>query len=112
MNSAGEPKKNGLKVRSYVTAPEIYKAVNAGEVKVAINTRYISTAYALLDDQYPNVQIVKSYQAKFSDVLGVATSKDRIALFERMTTSLAKLKRNGVVKAIFASYGVADALTK
>jgi polar amino acid transport system substrate-binding protein len=105
-------KKNGLKVRSYVTAPEIYKAVNAGEVKVAINTRYISTAYALLDDQYPNVQIVKSYQAKFSDVLGVATSKDRIALFERMTTSLAKLKRNGVVKAIFASYGVADALTK
>jgi polar amino acid transport system substrate-binding protein len=69
-------KKNGLEVRSYVTAPELYKAVNVGEVKVAINTRYISTAYALLSGQYPNMQIVKSYQVKFSDVLGIATRKD------------------------------------
>jgi polar amino acid transport system substrate-binding protein len=105
-------KKNGLKVRSYVTAPELYKAVNAGEVKVAINTRYISTAYALLEGQYPNVQIVNSYQAKFSDILGIATRKDRRGLFERINTSLAKLKAEGAVKAIFAKYGIADALTK
>jgi len=105
-------KKNGLEVRSYVTAPELYEAVNAGEVKVAINTRYLSTAYALLDGQHPNVQIVKSYQAKFSDVLGIATRKDHRALFDRINTSLAKLKAEGAVKAIFSKYGIANALTK
>jgi len=105
-------KKNGLEVKSYVTAPELYKAVNTGEVKVAINTRYIPTAYALLHGQYPNVQIVKSYEAKFLDATGNATSKDRSALFGRINTSLGKLKSNGVVKAIFSRYGIADALTK
>ena len=105
-------KKNGLEVRSYVTAPELYKAVNTGEVKAAINTRYIPTAHALLEGQYPNVHIVRSYQAKFSDVLGIATSKDDRSLFEKINTSLAKLKTNGAIQAIFARYGIADALTK
>ena len=86
--------------------------MNAGEVKVAINTRYIPTAYALLQGQYPNVQIVKSYQAKFSDVTGIATSKSGSVLLGRINTSLAKLKADGAVKAIFARYGIADALTK
>src|SRR5262249_25622596 len=104
-------KKNGLEVRSYVTAPELYKAVNTGEVKAAINTRYIPTAHALLEGQYPNVHIVRSYQAKFSDVLGIATSKDDRSLFEKINTSLAKLKTNGAIQAIFARYGIADALT-
>src|SRR6266478_2033389 len=103
-------KKNGLKVKSYVTAPELYKAVNAGEVKVAINTRYIPTAYAFLDGQFPNVQIVNSYQPKFSDAVGIATRKDRRGLFERINTALAKLKSEGTVRAIFAKYGIADAL--
>jgi|SRR5215813_12339836 len=105
-------KKNGLEVRSYVTAPELYKAINAGEVKVAINTRYIPTAHALLHGQYRNVQIVGSYQAKFSDVLGIATGKDRRPLLEKINISLARLKADGAVKAIFARYGIADALTK
>jgi polar amino acid transport system substrate-binding protein len=106
-------KKNGLAVMSYVTAPELYKAVNTGEVNVAINTRYIPTGHALLQGQYPNVQIVKSYQAKFSDVLGIATSKDhRSSLFEMIDTSLTKLKADGAVKTIFARYGIVDALLK
>jgi polar amino acid transport system substrate-binding protein len=105
-------KKNGLEVRGYVTAPELYKAVNAGDVKVGINTRYLATAYALLDGQYPNVQIVKSYQAKFSDILGIATRKDHRGLFETINASLARLKADGAVKSIFAKYGIADALMK
>jgi len=110
--SEDDMKKNGLELRSYVTAPELYKAVNTGEVKVAINTRYIPTAHTLLEGQYPNVQIVRSYQAKFSDVLGIATSKDDRSLFEKINTSLAKLKTNGAIRSIFARYGIADALTK
>jgi polar amino acid transport system substrate-binding protein len=105
-------KKNGLQVKSYVTAPELYNAVNTGEVKVAINTRYIPTAHALLDNQYPNVQIVRSYQPRFSDHLGTATRKDNVSLFEMVNTSLARLKSEGRIRAIFAKYGIADALTK
>ena len=105
-------KKNGLEVKSYLTAPELFNAVNTGEVKVAINTRYIPTAYALLGGQFPNVHIVKSYQSKFSDAVGIATRKDRIGLFELINVSLAKLKSEGTVRTIFAKYGIADALAK
>ena len=34
------------------------------------------------------------------------------ALLGTLNTSLAKLKADGTVKAIFAQYGIADALTK
>jgi polar amino acid transport system substrate-binding protein len=105
-------KKNGIEVRSYVTGPELYNAVNAAEVKVAINTRYVPTAYALLRGAFPNVHIVKSYQAKFTDVTGIGTRKDQSALLGKINASLVKLKADGTVKAIFAKYGIADALTK
>jgi ABC-type amino acid transport substrate-binding protein len=105
-------KRNGLEVKSYVTAPERYEAVNTGEVKVAINTRYIPTAYALRDRQYPNVQIVRSYEPKFSDRVGIATRKDSSRLLEMVNTSLTRLKSEGTVKTIFAKYGIADALVE
>jgi polar amino acid transport system substrate-binding protein len=105
-------KRNGFEVKSYVTAPELYRAVNSSEVKIAINTRYVATAYALLQGQYSNVQIVKSYQPKFSDMTGIGARKDRGALIRAINTSLAKLKADGTVKAIFTRYGIADALTQ
>jgi polar amino acid transport system substrate-binding protein len=105
-------KKNGIEVRSYITAPELYSAVNAGEVKVAMNTRYVPTAYALLRSAYPNVHIVKSYQAKFTDETGIGTRKDQSTLLGKINASLAKFKSDGTVKAIFEKYGIADALTK
>ena len=105
-------KKNGIEVRSYVTAPELYSAVNAAEVKVAINTRYVPTAYALLRGAYPNVHIVKSYQVKFTDETGIGTRKDQRVLPEKINASLAKLKSDGTVKAIFIKYGIADAVAK
>jgi len=37
-------RKNGFEVKSYVTTPELLKAVNAGEVKVAINTHCICSS--------------------------------------------------------------------
>ena len=99
-------------MKSYVSAPELYKTVDSGEVKVAINTAYLPTAYALSRGQYPNVKIVKSYQPKFLNVIGIGVRRNESALLGTLNTSLAKLKADGTVKAIFAQYGIADALTK
>jgi ABC-type amino acid transport substrate-binding protein len=39
--SENDLKANGLDIKSYASAPELFKAVDTGEVKVAINTTYI-----------------------------------------------------------------------
>jgi hypothetical protein len=59
----------------HCAGPQLYKTVNAGEVREAINTRYLPTACVLLQDQHPNVQIIKPYEARFSDIAGIGISK-------------------------------------
>jgi polar amino acid transport system substrate-binding protein len=109
--SEADLKANGFEVKSYATAPELYKAVDIREVNVAINTQFIPTAYALMRDDYPNVKIVKTYQQKLLTVIGIGVRKNGGALLGTIRASLAKLKTDGTVKAIFAQYGIADALT-
>jgi ABC-type amino acid transport substrate-binding protein len=109
--SEADLKANGFELKSYASSPELYQAVNTGEVNVAINTQYLPTAYALMRDQYPNVKIVKSYRQKFLNVMGIGVRKNGGALLGTIRTSLAKLKTDGTVKAIFTQYGIADALT-
>jgi polar amino acid transport system substrate-binding protein len=110
--SENDLKANGFDVKSYASAPELFKAVDTGEVKVAINTSYIPTAYTLSRGQFPNVRIVKSYRPKLPSVAGIGVRKNGSASLETVNISLKKLKSDGTVRAIFDQYGIADALVK
>jgi polar amino acid transport system substrate-binding protein len=58
------------------------------------------------------MNIVRSYKAALSSVLGIGVRKSEGDLLKAINTSLKKLKAEGTIRAIFAKYGIADALTK
>jgi polar amino acid transport system substrate-binding protein len=57
-------------------------------------------------DQALGLQVVKTYQMKFPVAASIAVRKGNAQLLNTLNTSLAKLKANGTVKAIFAKYGI------
>jgi polar amino acid transport system substrate-binding protein len=92
--------------------PELLRAVNSGEIRVAINTTYLATAYTLLQGQYPNIKIVKTYQVKFPRPAGIRGRKEHSELIKKADAFLVQKKLDGTVKAIFAKYGIDDTLVK
>jgi polar amino acid transport system substrate-binding protein len=110
--SENDLKTNGLETKSYASFPEMLKAVESGEVKVAVNTSYIPTAHILSRSQYPGVKIVMSYRPRLPAMAGIGVRKGEGELLSIVNTSLKKLKADGTVRAIFAQYGIADALVK
>jgi ABC-type amino acid transport substrate-binding protein len=105
-------RKAGLETKSYAAVPELFRAVNSGEIKVAINTTYVATAYILLQGQYPSVKVVPTYQVKFPRLAAIGGRQEHTALIERADAALGKMKSDGTLKAIFAKYGIADTLVK
>ncbi len=105
-------KANGQSVKSYATIPELFAAVEAGEVKVAVNTAYVPTAHVLSRGQYPNVKIVTSYRPRFPRATGIGIRKGGPVSLATVNTLLAGLKADGTVHAVFARYGIADTLSK
>jgi polar amino acid transport system substrate-binding protein len=105
-------RKAGLQIKSYAAVPELFGAVNSGEIRVAINTTYLATAYTLLQGQYPNIKIVKTYQVKFPRLAGIGGRKEHSELIRKADAFLVQKKLDGTVKEIFSKYGIADTLVK
>ena len=53
---------------------------------------------------------MKSYQPKFASPTAFGGRKEDADIVKKIDVSLATLKADGTVKAIFEKYGVADAL--
>jgi len=98
-------------VKTYDTVAQVAAAVNSGEVKAAIIPGAINIAYQIQQGDFPNLQVVQSYQPHyaFNVAIGVRTGDPLLA---KIDASLAKLKANGMVKSIFAKYGIDSYLTK
>ena len=105
-------KKAGLQVKSYAAAPDLYGVVNSGEIKVAINTTYVATAYALQQGRYPNIRIVKTYQVRYPRLSAIGARNEQKTLIADIDVVLAKLKTNGTANSIFTNYGIGGALVK
>lgn len=105
-------KANGFETKSYAAVPDLLEAIGNGEIKVAINTTYVNTAYILSRGQHPNVKIVTSYRPRRSTASGIGVRDDEPELLATINTSLRKFKANGTINAIFSKYGIADVLGK
>ena len=109
----GPAQKSGLfkDVKVYDNGPALEKAVSTGEVQAGLCGSTIAEAYKLGPaaspaDQALGLQVVKTYQMKFPVAASIAVRKGNTQLLNTLNTSLAKLKANGTVKAIFAKYGI------
>lgn len=108
--SEDDVKRAGLRTASFVTVPELYAAVESGAVRVAINTTYVATAFALRDGRYPHVRIVDSYRPRFARINAIAAKKSQAPLIEKINRVLKDLKANGALFRMFARYGIERAL--
>jgi polar amino acid transport system substrate-binding protein len=112
--SAAALQKTGFfpNAKLYGSAPEIEKAVSDGQVKAGFSSSRISATYRLQQAKSADWQISESYQPKYSVSNSISARKDEEELLKKIDVSLAKLKKDGTVMAIFAKYGVESAVAK
>jgi polar amino acid transport system substrate-binding protein len=93
-------------IKVYDTEVDAWGAVSSGAVKAAV-TAGSTTMYAAKQGQLTNLRIVGSYQSPSSiPQVGIAVKKGHNELLEKINISLARLKADGSVKAIFSKYGL------
>jgi polar amino acid transport system substrate-binding protein len=95
-----------LEVKLYATAPELAQAVHEDDIKAGFYNSVIALTYELQHGMRQDLQIVKSYQPMFVTATVIGARKDDGDMLKKIDTSLAKLKADGTVKAIFTKYGL------
>jgi polar amino acid transport system substrate-binding protein len=100
-------KKTGLfaEVKIYDTIPDILRDVNTGRLKAGF-ADYPILAYNLQQGLFPDVRLVKSYQATVLGSIGMGVRKSDGELLKKIDASLAKLKADGTLKQILAKWGL------
>ena len=104
----GPLERSGLftQVKTFASGNEMYQAISSGQIKAGIAASAVGAAYLFQHDQYPNLQLVKSYQPHVAVVTAIGVRKDEADLLRRINTSLEKLRANGTAKLIYAKYGI------
>jgi polar amino acid transport system substrate-binding protein len=111
---ADAAQKSGIfrEVRLVTAGAEVAEAVRDPQVTGGFKGGYIGTHYDQLHGVYePDVRMSTSYQPMFVIQRGIGARKGD-AILSKVTMSLAKLKNDGSVRAIFTKYGVDEALVK
>lgn len=104
--------KSGLftEVKVYASGQELRQAVTDGLVKAGFDPNLLSVTYLLQHGQWPDLQIVNSYQPKFLQTTAIGAREDEGDVLKKINASIIKLKGDGRAKAIFAEYGIEEAL--
>ena len=94
-------------IKVYDTEQDAWAAVASGAVRAAVMPGTV-TMYAVKQGQLPNtLRIVRSYQSPSArPQVGIAVKKGNSELLAKINNSLARLKADGTVKAIFSKYGI------
>ena len=92
-------------VKLYNSIADIMRDVKLGRIKAGFGDQPI-VAYQILKNPDVGVRLVVGYQPIKSGNVCLGISKDNPKLLEKVNASIAKLKANGQLKAIFAKYGL------
>ncbi len=92
-------------VKLYDSIADIMRDVKLGRIKAGFGDQPI-VAYQILKNPDVGVRLVVGYQPIKSGNVCLGISKYNPKLLEKVNASIAKLKANGQLKAIFAKYGL------
>ena len=106
--AVGPLARSGLftEIWTYPSGSEMYEAISSGDIDAGIAASAVGAAYLLRQGQYPNLQLVKSYQPRLPVVTAIGVRKGASDLLRKIDASLQKLRVNGVAQAIYAKYGI------
>ena len=92
-------------LKVYSNGLEAMRGVTSGEVKAAIVGGNLA-AYEIKLGHFPEVKLVKFYRPLINSIDAFSVRKTDGELLKKINVSLAKLKANGILKAVLTKYGV------
>jgi polar amino acid transport system substrate-binding protein len=99
-------------VRQYDSGAELEKAVAEGAVKAGFDSSAFGAIFRLQKDKSVGWRISQSYQPTYVNVSSLGARNTDGDLVKKIDASLAKFKADGSARAIFAKFGVEQALAK
>lgn len=92
-------------IKVYDTIPDIIRDVNIGRIKAGFADLPI-VAYQLSQGGYPETRLAKNYKAVLPGSVGIAVKKGDKAMLDKINVSLRKLKADGTIDKILATWGL------
>lgn len=92
-------------VKLYDTTADMLRDANAGRIDVAV-LDYPIAAYAIAQNNFPNLRLVTSYKPTMVNDIGIAARKDDPELMSRINGALEKLQADGTIAGIVSKWGL------
>jgi len=92
-------------VKLYDTTADMLRDANAGRIDVAV-LDYPIAAYAIAQNNFPNLRLVTSYKPTMVNDIGIAARKDDPELMSRINSALEKLQADGTIAGIVSKWGL------
>jgi polar amino acid transport system substrate-binding protein len=92
-------------VKVYDTIPQIMNDVNAGRIKAGF-ADYPIMSYYLGQGQFPEVRLVKSYEATLPGKIGIATQKGDTEHMTKINAAIAEMKQSGELDKMIEKWGL------
>lgn len=92
-------------IRNYDSLADMMRDVSLGRIVAGVGDAPIMS-YQLNQDRFPELQLADNYDQQMVGQLGLAVTLENTELLEEVNASLARLKEDGTVDAIFAHWGL------
>lgn len=92
-------------IRNYDTLADMMRDVSLGRIVAGVGDAPIMS-YQLSQNRFPELKLAENYEQEMVGHIGLAVAQDNPDLLDEVNTSLAKLKENGTVDAIFEEWGL------
>lgn len=92
-------------IRTYDTLADMMRDVSLGRIVAGVGDAPIMS-YQLKQGRFSDLKLAEDYQQQMVGQVALVVSKDNTKLLDKVNTSLAKLKADGTVDAIFEKWGL------
>jgi len=92
-------------IRNYDTLADMMRDVSLGRIIAGVGDAPIMS-YQLNEGRFPDLKLAEDYEQQMVGHIGLAVTQDNTELLEEVNASLAKLKDDGTLQAIFEQWGL------
>lgn len=92
-------------IRNYDSLADMMRDISLGRIVAGVGDAPIMS-YHLSQDRFPELQLSDNYEQQMVGHIGFAVDQENTELLEQVNTSLAHLKENGTLDAIFEEWGL------
>lgn len=92
-------------IRNYDSLADMMRDISLGRIVAGVGDAPIM-GYHLSQNRFPELQLADNYEQQMVGNIGFAVQQENTELLEQVNTSLARLKENGTLDAIFEEWGL------